>query len=230
MPQQVVGAYVEASPGAHAPKPGDRMVGSRVIRIAKLSVRRPLLRDLGDGASSQRMRFTSKALSPFTRRTKNVEEPLPPPAPPGAVSFGDRRPPGGSWLYLKGASTGHFAKAATALLGPEALSRPRPSAAPSRSPDRGSFGHGSAGLLAADGGAGHRELPVLQDGYRESTQSRRALLLRLRVENGLGVPPGLTHRRRRLGFLEGACTRSGRRPAPQRCIRGLLAVSLPGVG
>jgi putative transposase len=52
-------------------------------------------------ARGERIRFTSKVLPPFLRRTKNVEELLP-------------------WLYLKGVSTGQFDEALTALLGPDA--------------------------------------------------------------------------------------------------------------
>ena len=74
-----------------------------------------MLRDRGanfpdrEGTDGERIRFTSKVLPPFLRRTKNVEELLPPP-----------RPPGLSWLYLKGVSTGQFEEALTALLGPDA--------------------------------------------------------------------------------------------------------------
>ena len=55
----------------------------------------------GDGTGSERIRFTSKVLPPFLRRTKNVEELLP-------------------WLYLKGISTGQFEESLAALLGPDA--------------------------------------------------------------------------------------------------------------
>ena len=63
-------------------------------------VRRPKLRDRGV-AGEEPIRFTSAILPAYLRRTKNLEELLP-------------------WLYLKGVSTGQFAEALTALLGPEA--------------------------------------------------------------------------------------------------------------
>ena len=69
--------------------------------IGPIAVRRPKLRDRGDGTDGERIRFTSKALPPFLRRTRNVEELLP-------------------WLYLKGVSTGQFEEALAAFLGPDA--------------------------------------------------------------------------------------------------------------
>jgi len=69
--------------------------------LGPIAVRRPKLRDRGDGADGARLRFTSKVLPPFLRRTRNVEALLP-------------------WLYLKGISTGQFGEALTALLGADA--------------------------------------------------------------------------------------------------------------
>ena len=112
MLQQVIEAEVEAFVGAHA-ELEDAHGRRRVVRnghapereiqtgIGPISVRRPKLRDRGDGVGGERIRFTSKVLPPFLRRTKNVEELLP-------------------WLYLKGVSTGQFEEALTALLGPDA--------------------------------------------------------------------------------------------------------------
>jgi transposase-like protein len=125
--------------------------------IGPIAVRRPKVRDRGDG-SSARIRFTSAVLPAYLRRTKNVEELLP-------------------WLYLKGISTGQFEEALAALLGTDApglsattvrrlteawqdeherwqgrdLSARRYVYLPPRSADRGPSGNGSAGLLAADG-------------------------------------------------------------------------------
>jgi hypothetical protein len=45
--------------------------------IGPIAVRRPKLRDRGDGAGGTPIRFTSKVLPRFLRRTKNVEELLP---------------------------------------------------------------------------------------------------------------------------------------------------------
>ncbi|MBV8267048.1 MAG: transposase, partial [Planctomycetaceae bacterium] len=49
----------------------------------------------------QREKFNSAILPPYLRKTKSIEELIP-------------------WLYLKGISTGDFAEALQALLGPEA--------------------------------------------------------------------------------------------------------------
>ena len=76
--------------------------------VGPISVRRPKLRDRRDGTGDERSRFTSKLLPPSLRRTKNVEELLPPP-----------RPAGLSWLYLKGVSTGQSEEALAALLDPD---------------------------------------------------------------------------------------------------------------
>ena len=112
MLQQVIEAEVQAFLTAHA-ELEDAHGRRRVVRnghapereiqtgIGPIEVRRPKVRDRGDGAGSERIRFTSKVLPPFLRRTKNVEELLP-------------------WLYLKGISTGQFEEALAALLGPDA--------------------------------------------------------------------------------------------------------------
>jgi transposase-like protein len=112
MLQQVIEAEVEAFLAAHA-ELEDAHGRRRLVRnghaperevqtgIGPIAVRRPKLRDRGDGADGARVRFTSKVLPPFLRRTRNVEELLP-------------------WLYLKGISTGQFEEALTALLGPDA--------------------------------------------------------------------------------------------------------------
>jgi len=62
--------------------------------IGPIPVRRPKVRDRGDG-SLPRLRFTSAVLPAYLRRTKNLEELLP-------------------WLYLKGISTGQFEPARSA--------------------------------------------------------------------------------------------------------------------
>ncbi len=68
--------------------------------IGSIEVRRPRVRDRGDGGSEP-IRFSSAILPPYLRRTRNIEELLP-------------------WLYLKGVSTGQFTEALAALLGPGA--------------------------------------------------------------------------------------------------------------
>jgi transposase-like protein len=221
MLQQVIEAEVEAFLGAHADLEDDRG-RRRVVRnghapereiqtgIGPIAVRRPKLRDRGDGTGGAPIRFTSKVLPPFLRRTKNVEELLP-------------------WLYLKGISTGQFEEALTALLGPDA-----PGLSPStvgrlvatwqQEHDRWQgrdlstrryvyvwadgvyftprLDHDRQCMLVLIGADAHgkKELLAIEDGYRESTQSWRELLLRLRDENGLGAAPELAIGDGALGF------------------------------
>lgn len=59
--------------------------------IGPVKVKMPRVRDTG-GGSEGRIRFTSKILPPYLRRTKSLEELIP-------------------WLYLKGISTGDFSEA-----------------------------------------------------------------------------------------------------------------------
>jgi putative transposase len=221
MLQQVIEAEVETFLGAHADLE-DQRGRRRVVRngyapereiqtgIGPIAVRRPKLRDRGDGTGGEPIRFTSDVLPPFLRRTKNVEELLP-------------------WLYLKGVSTGQFEEALTALLGPDA---PGLSASTVRRlvatwqqeherwQDRDlstrryvylwadgvyftpRLDHDRQCMLVLIGAdaAGKKELLAIEDGYRESTQSWRELLLRLRDDNGLAMPPELAIGDGALGF------------------------------
>jgi putative transposase len=69
--------------------------------LGGIAVRIPRVRDRGDSGSSERIRFTSRILPPYLRRTKTLDALLP-------------------WLYLKGVSTGDFSEALAELLGPDA--------------------------------------------------------------------------------------------------------------
>ncbi len=69
--------------------------------IGPVAVRCPRARDRGASETGPRISFTSRILPPYLRRAKSIDELLP-------------------WLYLKGISTGAFAEALAALLGPEA--------------------------------------------------------------------------------------------------------------
>ena len=69
--------------------------------IGPIMVRQPRVRDRGPAAADARIRFTSSILPRYLRRTRSLEELLP-------------------WLYLKGISSGDFAEALAALLGPDA--------------------------------------------------------------------------------------------------------------
>jgi putative transposase len=221
MLQQVIEAEVESFLGAHADLEDERG-RRRVVRnghapergiqtgIGPIVVRRPKLRDRGAGAGGDPIRFTSKVLPPFLRRTKNVEELLP-------------------WLYLKGVSTGQFEEALTALLGSDApglsASTVRRLVATWQQEHAGWQGRDLSTrryvyvwadgvyftprldhdrqcmlvLIGADA-AGKKELLAIEDGYRESTQSWRELLLRLRDDNGLAIPPELAIGDGALGF------------------------------
>jgi len=65
-----------------------------------LEVRRPRVRDKAPG-EEEPIKFTSKILPPYLRRSQSLDELIP-------------------WLYLKGISTGDFGEALQALLGPDA--------------------------------------------------------------------------------------------------------------
>ena len=65
-----------------------------------LEIVQPRVRDKSPEPGA-RVRFTSSILPPYLRKSKSLEELLP-------------------WLYLKGISTGDFAEALQALVGPEA--------------------------------------------------------------------------------------------------------------
>jgi transposase-like protein len=177
--------------------------------IGSLEIRRPKVRDRG-AADAAPIRFTSAVLPAYLRRTRNIEELLP-------------------WLYLKGVSTGQFAEALTALLGPEA---PGLSAATVRRLTEAwqeeherwrkrdlsarryvylwadgvhftpRLDHERQCLLVLIGAdaRGRKELLAIEDGFRESAQSWRELLLRLRDENGLALDPELATGDGALGF------------------------------
>ena len=179
--------------------------------IGPIEVRRPKVRDRG-AADAEPIRFTSAVLPAYLRRTRNIEELLP-------------------WLYLKGVSTGQFDEALAALLGPKApgLSaatvrrlaeawqeeherwRKRDLSArryvylwadgvyftPRLEHDRQCL----LVLIGADA-SGRKELLAIEDGFRESAQSWRELLLRLRDENGLKLDPELATGDGALGFWQ----------------------------
>jgi len=65
-----------------------------------LEVKQPRVRD-NSPSSEDRLRFSSRVLPPYLRRSKSIDELIP-------------------WLYLKGISTGDFSEALAALVGPNA--------------------------------------------------------------------------------------------------------------
>ena len=68
--------------------------------LGPLKVQAPRVEDRRRDEQGRKLRFTSKILPPYLRKTRSIEELLP-------------------WLYLKGISTGDFTEALAALLGPD---------------------------------------------------------------------------------------------------------------
>ena len=114
--RQLLGQAIEAEVAAHIEAHADLTDASgrrRIVRhghmperevqtgIGAVTVKRPRVRDRYPQATGGRIRFTSSILPPYLRRAKSVEALLP-------------------WLYLKGISSGDFSEALAALLGPDA--------------------------------------------------------------------------------------------------------------
>ena len=175
--------------------------------VGPVEVRQPRVRDRRPAGEAER--FTSKILPPYLRKTKSVEELIP-------------------WLYLKGISTGDFSEALAALLGPEAPGLSASTVTRLKSVWEQEYGQWSKRSLEgkqyvyvwADGvhfnirleedrqcilvlmGAtadGKKELIAMADGYRESEQSWKALLLDVKAR-GLKVDPKLATGDGALGF------------------------------
>ncbi len=154
-------------------------------------------------------RFRSKILPPYLRKTKSVEELIP-------------------WLYLKGISTGDFSESLQALLGPQAPGLSATTVTRLVTTWQKDYEDWNTRSLAdkqyvyvwADGvhfnirleenrqcilvlmGAtaeGQKELIAVVDGYRESEQSWRQLLLDCK-QRGLTVDPKLAIGDGALGF------------------------------
>jgi putative transposase len=153
--------------------------------------------------------FSSKILPPYLRKTKSIEELIP-------------------WLYLKGISTGDFSEALAALVGPTAKGLSASTITRLKEVWQGEFQEWTKRSLKekeyvyvwADGvhfnirleedrqcilvlmGAtadGRKELIAIADGYRESEQSWKALLLDVKAR-GLVVDPKLATGDGALGF------------------------------
>ncbi len=172
--------------------------------LGNIPVKAPRIRD-----RAGEIRFSSRILPPYLRRTKSIAELLP-------------------WLYLRGISTGDFSSVLTSLLGQDA---PGLSAATIRRLKetwtqehlqwaKRDLSQKTYVYLWADGihfnvrmdeanhcvlvviGAtkdGKKELLAIQDGYRESEQSWKELLLDLR-KRGLAIDPKLAVGDGALGF------------------------------
>ena len=156
----------------------------------------------------ERERFTSKILPPYLRKAKSIEQLIP-------------------WLYLKGVSTGDFGEALQALLGPNCPGLSATTVTRLKTQWEQEYRDWSNRSLEgkhyvylwADGvhfnvrleedrqcilvlmGAtaeGKKELIAIADGYRESEQSWKALLLDAK-QRGLTIDPKLATG----GLLEG---------------------------
>ncbi len=175
--------------------------------IGPVSVKVPRVRDRGTGG--EKIKFTSTLLPPYLRRAKSVEELLP-------------------WLYLKGISTGDFGEALAALLGPDAGGLTSSTISRLKADWWVEYERWNRRDLSAkryvyfwgDGvyfkpcmdadkqcmlviiGAdewGNKDILGLMDGYRESSQSWRELLLDLQ-RRGLRKAPDLAVGDGALGF------------------------------
>jgi putative transposase len=175
--------------------------------IGPVEVKQPRVQDRRP--PEQREKFTSAVLPPYLRKTKSVEELIP-------------------WLYLKGVSTGDFSEALAALLGPDAPGLSATTITRLKAVWQQEYEEWSKRSLAgkhfvyvwADGvyfnirleedrqcilvlmGAtadGRKELIALSDGYRESEQSWKALLLNCQAR-GMTVAPALAIGDGALGF------------------------------
>jgi transposase-like protein len=175
--------------------------------IGAVEVQQPRVRDRRP--VDQREAFTSAILPPYLRKTRSLEGLLP-------------------WLYLKGVSTGDFAEALQAILGPDAPGLSATTITRLKAAWEDEFAAWSQRSLAgkryvyvwADGvhfnirleggrqcilvllGAtaeGKKELIAVADGYRESEQSWKELLLDVKAR-GLDVEPSLAIGDGALGF------------------------------
>jgi putative transposase len=175
--------------------------------VGPIPVQQPRVRDRRP--AEQRETFRSAILPPYLRKTKSIEELIP-------------------WLYLKGVSTGDFAEALAALLGPDAPGLSATTVTRLKAVWQQEYDAWSRRSLDgkryvyvwADGvhfnirleedrqcilvllGAtadGRKELIAIGDGYRESEQSWKALLLDCQAR-GLTVAPNLAIGDGALGF------------------------------
>ena len=177
--------------------------------IGPVDVRQPRVRDRRAGEGAGAIRFTSAILPRYLRRTKSLEDLLP-------------------WLYLRGISSGDFSEALAALLGAQApglsaftigrlkevwqdeMERwQRRDLSAKRYVyfwvDGIYFGarleEEKQCILVIIGATDHgtKELIAITDGYRESEQSWREVLLDLK-RRGLGIGPELVTGDGALGF------------------------------
>ncbi len=175
--------------------------------LGQIEIRQPRVHDRRDEKEAEK--FTSKILPPYLRKTKSIEELIP-------------------WLYLKGISTGDFGEALQSLLGRDVPGLSASTITRLKGTWEGDYRDWSKRSLEgkqyvyvwADGvhfnirleedrqcilvlmGAtedGKKELIAISDGYRESAQSWKELLLDVKAR-GLDVDPKLATGDGALGF------------------------------
>ena len=191
--------------------------------IGEVAVQQPRVRDRRP--PEEREKFSSAVLPPYLRKTKSIEELIP-------------------WLYLKGISTGDFSEALGALLGPQAKGLSATTVTRLKTVWQDEYQGWSKRSLEgkryvyvwADGihfnirleqerqcilvlmGAtpeGDKEVIAISEGYRESEQSWRALLLDCK-ERGLVIEPELATADGALGFWK-ALPKVWPKTREQRC-------------
>ncbi len=172
--------------------------------IGEVAVKAPRVRDRGG-----ELKFSSSILPPYLRRTRSLEELLP-------------------WLYLKGLSTGDFSSALTALLGKDAPGLSANTISRLKEVWKSEYEQWSKRNLSgkeyvyiwADAvyfgvrledarqcilviigatAAGKKEVVGIADGYRESAESWKEMLLALK-QRGLIIDPKLAIGDGGLGF------------------------------
>ena len=175
--------------------------------VGPVEIRQPRVLDRRGAEEAEP--FSSKILPPYLRKTKSIEELIP-------------------WLYLKGISTGDFSEALAALVGPAAKGLSASTITRLKEVWQAEFQEWSRRSLKgkeyvylwADGvhfnirleedrqcilvlmGAtadGRKELIAIADGFRESEQSWKALLLDVKAR-GLTIDPKLATGDGALGF------------------------------
>ncbi|MBT3369104.1 MAG: IS256 family transposase, partial [Rhodospirillaceae bacterium] len=238
--RQLLAQAVEAEVESHILAHADLTDGNgrrRVVRhgylpereiqtgIGAVEVKAPRVRDRDPEAPGGRIDFTSSILPRYLRRSKSVEELLP-------------------WLYLKGLSSGGFGEALAALLGPDAPGLSASTIARLKtlwweqyvawqkrdlsakryvyfwadgvyfSPRLEHERQCILVIIAADAN-GHKDIIGLMDGYRESEQSWKELLLDLK-RRGLERGPDLAVGDGALGFWK-ALRQAYGQAREQRC-------------
>jgi transposase-like protein len=193
--------------------------------VGVIKVSQPRVNDRRFDENGERFRFTSKILPPYLRRTKSIDELIP-------------------WLYLKGISTGDFSDCLRHLVGTESAGLSPTTVVRLKETwskeqqewSRRSLEGKRYVYIWADGihfnirleedrqcilvvlGAtadGKKELLAIADGYRESAQSWKEVLLDLRAR-GLEEPPKLAVGDGALGFWK-ALAEVFPNAAVQRC-------------